>query len=50
MEVAPSDCVMVGDSPSTDGGAAAAGISTVIVPVVDDRPQLATVTRMLAPG
>jgi len=40
--------VMVGDAPGADGGAAQAGISTVIVPVVDDRPQLALVARMLA--
>ncbi len=47
IEVAPSECVMVGDSPITDGGAAAAGITALIIPVIDDRPQLAAVSRML---
>jgi len=48
LRVAPSRCVMVGDSPGSDGGAVAAGVCTILVPVVDDRPQLDRAAALLA--
>ena len=50
LDVSPSECLMVGDSPSADGGAAQAGISTMIIPVIDDRPQLSVVARLTSAG
>ena len=47
LDVSSTECVMVGDSASTDGGAVHAGIATLIVPVVDDRPKLDMVAQML---
>lgn len=48
LQLAPSDCVMVGDSPRSDGGAISAGICAVLVPLDDDLPQLGRVAAMLA--
>jgi HAD superfamily hydrolase (TIGR01509 family) len=48
MGLRTDDCVMVGDSPTADGGAVHAGMSALLVPVVDDRPLLAVATRLLA--
>ncbi|MBT9256142.1 HAD family hydrolase [Phycicoccus sp. MAQZ13P-2] len=47
LGVEAADCVMLGDSRSTDGGAAAAGMTTVLVPVDDGRPRLGAAARML---
>ncbi len=46
--VRPEQCVMVGDSAITDGGATSAGMCTVLVPLVDDRPDLSVATGLLA--
>lgn len=43
-------CVYVGDTPAADGGAVAAGMTCVLVPVVDDIPQLATTAALLGIG
>lgn len=48
MGLRTDDCVMVGDSPTADGGAVHAGMSALLVPVVDDMPLLAVATRLLA--
>lgn len=48
LGLSPTECIMVGDSPVSDGGAIAAGICSVLVPIVDDRPQLSRVTALLA--
>ncbi|MBM6399601.1 HAD family hydrolase [Phycicoccus sonneratiae] len=48
LGVPVTECLMVGDSPATDAGAVAAGVPTLILPVVDGRPRLATVSRALA--
>jgi FMN phosphatase YigB (HAD superfamily) len=36
LEVAPADALMVGDRPSHDGGAVAAGIPTLLLPTLHD--------------
>lgn len=46
LDVSPTECLMVGDSISADGGATQAGISTMLIPVIDDRPQLSVVSRL----
>jgi len=43
----PSQCVMVGDSPSSDGGALSVGVCSILVPIVDDQPQLQLPTALL---
>ena len=48
LGLSPTECIMIGDSPVSDGGAVTAGICSVLVPVVDDRPQLSRVTALLA--
>jgi FMN phosphatase YigB (HAD superfamily) len=50
LEVGPEDALMVGDRPSHDGGAAAAGITTLILPAPPERLEprgLEVVTRLL---
>lgn len=47
LGVGTADCVMLGDSASTDGGAPSAGIATVLVPVRDGRPRLEVAAGML---
>ena len=39
---------MVGDSPVSDGAAIAAGLCSILVPVVDDQPQLSLPAALLA--
>lgn len=48
LGVSPSECIMVGDSPLSDGGAIGAGICSIVVPVVEDTPQLSLVAALLA--
>lgn len=50
LDVDPGDCVMVGDSAATDGGAASVGMCTVLVPVVEDRPDLSVAACLLTAG
>lgn len=47
LGVAPADCVYVGDTPATDGGAVVTGMTCLLVPNVDDTPQLELAARML---
>jgi len=43
------ECVMVGDSPAADGGAAHAGIASLIIPLGGTGPDLSLAARLLTP-
>ena len=40
LGVQPAECLYIGDTPGIDGAAVRAGMTCVLVPVVDGRPQL----------
>ena len=48
LGLSPSECIMVGDSPVSDGAAIAAGLCSILVPVVHDQPQLSLPAALLA--
>lgn len=43
------ECVMVGDSPTADGGAAYAGIASLVIPLRSTGPDLSLAARLLMP-
>ncbi|HEX2858065.1 MAG TPA: HAD family hydrolase [Propionibacteriaceae bacterium] len=45
--VQPGECLYVGDTPGNDGAAVGAGMTCLLVPVVDGRPQLSTAAELL---
>lgn len=44
----PRECLYVGDDPRSDAGAVAAGMPCLLVPVIDDAPQLELVAALLS--
>lgn len=47
LRVPASECVLVGDTPQTDGGAVQAGMTSILVPMIDEVPHLQTAAMLL---
>lgn len=48
LAVPASECLFVGDTPHTDGGAVHAGMTSLLVPTAGDEPQLHMAAALLA--